>query len=307
MKKIILAAAIAGITANAATAATVYEGNGLKYQVKGDFQIQLRKDLGNDQHLDVEFDDLELKNRIEYDLGGDMKAFGQLDFGFKNAAEGKQSGSKLEEAYVGLDFGSASVAVGKMDFAGDSFGIDQAYENKLAEDRFDAQGTSGDDVILVKTKIQNVNVILSHELQAKGESSTGSKFTDLYLDTNVAGVDLAFAYQTKGSSEDTWGVSASVDAGIATLAAEFSTSDLGTGDVDQINLAAIIPVAKTTKVAVGINNVDDASKAKDATEWYANVTYKFAAQKNVSLFAEIADTDEANVDLGYLAGLRVKF
>jgi hypothetical protein len=45
----------------------------------------------------------------------------------------------------------------------------------------------------------------------------------------------------------------------------------------------------------------------DVTEWYANVTYKFPSQKNVSVFAEIADTDEDDIEIGYLAGMRLKF
>ena len=45
----------------------------------------------------------------------------------------------------------------------------------------------------------------------------------------------------------------------------------------------------------------------DVTGWYANVTYKFPTQKNVSVFAEVADTDKDNADMGFLAGMRVKF
>ena len=51
--------------------------------------------------------------------------------------------------------------------------------------------------------------------------------------------------------------------------------------------------------------------ADDITEWYANVTYKFPAAKNVSVFAEIAQSDEEqgteDADMGFLAGMRVKF
>jgi len=197
MKKLILASAITAIAAGSANAATVYEGNGLKYQVKGDFQIQLRQDIGDDQELDVEFDDLEIKNTITYDLGDDLQAFGQLDFGFKEDAEGINDGSDLEEAYVGLKYGAVSVAIGKMDFASDSFGVDRSYESApgVAEDRFDAQGTNG----------------------------------------------------------------------------------------------------------------DDESKADDINYWYANATYAFPAQKNVSIFAEVGDTDEDDVDVGFLSGLRIKF
>jgi predicted porin len=90
---------------------------------------------------------------------------------------------------------------------------------------------------------------------------------------------------------------------VAKLAADFSTTE----DVaDQYNLAAVIPVDKTTKVAVGMLNIKPET-GDDVTEWYANVTYKFTSQKNVSVFAEIADSDEDDIEIGYLAGIRLKF
>lgn len=315
MKKLILASAIAAITAGSAQAATVYEGKGLTYQVKGDFQVQLRKDLekqsDNDQKLDVEFDDLELKNSIEYTLTERLTAFGQLDFGYKNAADGVSTSSNLEEAYVGMDFGAVRVAVGKMDFATDEFGVDAAYENSNKEDRFDKQGTDGDDVIRVDTQFGNVDLVASYELEAKSEKSSSGKSLDLFVGTEIAGVELGAAYQTRtaetagAKSEKTWGVSAAFDAGVVKVGADYSTSDLNTNDVDQLNLVAVIPVAATTKVALGMARIDGDNKADEVNEWYANVTYKFAAQKNVSVFAEIADTDNAKI--GYLAGMRVKF
>jgi hypothetical protein len=77
-----------------------------------------------------------------------MKAFGRVDFGFKDAAEDKQDGSKLVEAYLGLSFGNTSVSFGKQNFASDEFGIEEAYELKtVSEDRFDGMETSGDDTI----------------------------------------------------------------------------------------------------------------------------------------------------------------
>ncbi|MEH6825791.1 MAG: porin [Motiliproteus sp.] len=318
MKKLILASAIAAITAGSAQAATVYEGKGLTYKVKGDFQVQLRKDLGDNQHLDVEFDDLEIKNSIEYAFGENLTAFGQLDFGFKNAAEDKQAGgeqvgSNLEEAYLGLDFGMVRVAVGKMDFASDEFGVDAAYENKNNEDRFDAQGTSGDDVIRVDAQVGNLDLVASYELEAKGEDSANGKSLDLYVGTEIAGVELGAAYQTRtaetvgAKSEKTWGLSAAFDAGVAKIGADYSTSDLNGNDKDQLNLVAIVPVTATTKVALGMAMLDGDLAADDVNEWYANVTYKVASQKKISVFAEIADTDENDVDLGYLVGMRLRF
>ena len=40
MKKLILAASIAAIATGSANAATIYEGKGLTYKLKGDFQVQ---------------------------------------------------------------------------------------------------------------------------------------------------------------------------------------------------------------------------------------------------------------------------
>ncbi|WP_028469357.1 porin [Neptunomonas japonica] len=308
MKKLILAASIAAIATGSANAATIYEGKGLTYKLKGDFQVQLRQDVGDDQNLDVEFDDLELKNSVVYDLNNGLKAFGQLDFGFKNAAEDKQDGSDLEEAYIGLDFGKVAVSVGKQNFATDEFGVEAAYELRSEADRFEEQGTDGDDTIRVNASLDNVYIAASYEIEAEGESSENGQSFDLFVSTEVSGVELAAAYQTMeatptSDSKDTWGVSAAYDFGVAKLAADFSTTE----DVaDQYNLAAVVPVAKTTKVAVGMLSINPEA-GDDVTEWYANVTYKFPSQKNVSVFAEIADTDEDDVEIGYLAGMRLKF
>ncbi len=311
MKKLILSTLVAGIAAaNTAGAATIYEGNGLSYKMNGDWQIQLRQDVGDDQDLNVDFDDLEVKNRIEYDLGNGLTAFGQLDFGFKKDANGTADGSHLEEAYVGLDFGSATVAIGQMDLAGDNFGIEAQYENTLAEDRFEAVRDAGDDVLRVTTELAGVSIIATAELEAESEASGDGKAFDLFAATRIGNVDVAAAYQRAeeaGTADiDSWGVSASWDAGFATLAADYSTSDTGATDIDQYNLAAIIPVAATTNVALGMANIEE-DGSDDINEWYANVTYAFANQPNVSVFAEIADTDEANTDLGGLVGLRLKF
>ena len=313
MKKLILAAAIAATTAGSASAASIYEGKGLTYKLKGDFPIQLRKDVGADQKLDVEFDDLELKNTVIYDLGDDMKAFGQLDFGYKNSADAKSgyNGSQLEEAYVGLQFGNVSVSIGQQDFAVDSFGVDAQIEDKLKEDRFDATATSGNDVVRVDVNMDNFTLIATTELEAASEDSADGKGFDIFLSTSVAGVNLGAAYQnfdedpTVSGDVDVWGVSASFDAGFAEFGVDYSKADDGTTETDQYNLMTVVPVADTTDLGLGLTKVDDGST--DETEWYANVVYKFPAQKNVSVFAEVADTDKDGVKMGYLAGMRVKF
>lgn len=316
MKKLILVAAIAATSATAVNAATIYEGKGLTYKLKGDLQVQLRDNADKTEDAEIEFDDLELKNSVIYDLGDGMKAFGQLDFGFKKSADNKSdyNGSQLEEAYLGIDFGGFAVAAGKQNYATDEFGVEGAYEHYKAEDAFDAFSTDGDDVIRFDASFNNVTLVASTELKAEGNDSdeNGSSY-DLFVATEIGDVELAAAYQAykkKGASDstDSWGLSAAVDLGTVALAADYSTSDTGTEDLDIYNLVAKFDVAATTRVGVGITK-QELDATTDVTQVYANVTYKFPTQKNVSLFAEVSDVDEdgEDLDLDMLMGMRIKF
>lgn len=324
MKKLLLAVAVSTVAAGSVNAATVYEKDGFTYKLNGDFQVQLRQKIGKDKRAEVDYDDLELKNYVSYELGNDLTAFGRLDFGFKDSAEDDENGSNLEEAYVGIKYGVASFSFGKQNFATDEFGIEEAYEvADIDEDRFDDTGTDGDDTIRIDIELDNVYIAASHEmkssdgaLDSKGKVIPGKdgEYYDLFVATELAGLELAAAYQQAkefGASDslNTWGVSASYDFGFMNLAADYSMTDdkPSNADIAQYNVAAVFAVASTTDVAVGMGNVDDDNKADDVTEWYANVTYKFPKAKNVSVFAEIADSDVDEHDMGMLAGLRVKF
>ncbi|MGM0569823.1 porin [Marinobacter sp.] len=311
MKKLLLAAAVS-VAAGSASAATVYDANGLTYKVNGDFQVQLRKDIGDDTNEYVDYDDLEIKNYIAYDLGTDLTAFGRVDFDFKDQANGKDNVTPLEEAYVGLRYGVTSFSVGKQNFASDEFGVEEAYEAPLDEDQFDAVGTSGDDAFRVDVELDQVYLVSTYELEAEGKGGTEGEFFDIFAFTDIAGLKLGGGYQKHtplgAESLDTWGLSAGYDFGIFGLAADYSVTDDGNTDLDTTlyNVAATFDVTSTTGVAIGMQNQEE-DNSDDVTGWYANVTYKFPSQKNVSVFAEIADTDEDDTDLGYLAGMRVKF
>ncbi|MDY7116475.1 porin [Halomonas sp. SSL-5] len=325
MKKLLLAAAVA-VASGSAHAATIYQEGGFEYKLNGDFQVQLRQKSGDDKDPDIEFDDLELKNYVSYQLNDDMTAFGRVDFGFKDAAndEDDADSGDLEEAYLGMAFGGTSISVGKQNFAGDEFGIEEAIELHSKEDRFDAVSTDGDDVIRIDSELGNVYLAASYELESEGNDSENGEAFDLFASTEFGGLELAAAYQEwKENDEtiDTWGVSAAYGFGILTLAADYSESDSDLdnyyvdsdnnrlSNAEQYNLAAVFAAAETTDIAIGMTETsyDDLVGDDDVTEWYANVTYAFPAHKNVTVFAEIADTDEENADVGYLAGMRIKF
>lgn len=314
MKKMLLVAAVASVSAvSSVNAATVYEGNGFKYELKGDWQIQLRQKVGANKDSDLEFDDAELKNRVTYDLDNGVSAFGQLDFSFdkeaNNGGSDTADGGRLEEAYLGLAFGSVAVRFGKQNYSTDEFSVEKSYETVVEDDIFDLNDDAGDDVIRVDAQFDNVTVSVSTDMEAKGNiNSDGNQSTDLFVAVSLDKIDLAAAfqrYQASGAaSVNSWAVSASFDAGFATLAADYGSME-DTAEV--YNLVAAFPVAPTSKVSIGLQNKELDGAATDVTGWYANLTYKFPTQKKVSLFAEIGDTDAPGSDLGYLAGMRLKF
>lgn len=309
MKKSVLALAISTLVfAHTSSAATIYDDDTLTYKLKGDWQIQLRDNASESRDLDVEFDDMELKNTVTYDLGNSLQAFGQLDFSFDKAAENQQSGDKLEEAYMGLKYESVAFRVGKMNTSGDEFGVEAAYEKPAGtnEDQFEAMVDAGDDVLRVDADLDIVYLSVSHELEAEGNTSQGDSSTDLFVSTSFDALALAAAYQMYDNNADSWGVSAQYDAGIASLGADYSVSDIKGSDRNETtyNLVAIVKASQTTAFGLGYVNVDDDLEKVDA--WYANVSYRFPAQKNVTLFAEVSDSD-AGDESDILAGMQIKF
>lgn len=249
---------------------------------------------------------------IHYDLGDDLKAFGQLDYSFDPEGNNTASDSaKLEEAYVGLDFGGTTVAIGRQNLAGDEFGVEAALETHTAEDRFEQVADKGNDVIRLDTQIGDATLIASVLLGAETSANAGGEAFDILLATELAGIDWAVAYQTFNDNtlgaedQNSWGISAAYDAGFAKLAADYSTTDTGATDKRVTNLAAKFKLSANTSSAIGVVSADEGNV--DSREWYANIQHKLAGKKNINIFAELADTDQSGVDLGYLAGLQLTF
>lgn len=312
MKKALLAVAVSTMAAGSVNAATLYEKDGLTYKLNGDFQVQLRKKVGDNTSEYVDYDDLELKNYVSYDLSDEMKAFGRLDFDFKDHANGKEVDEPIEEAYVGIQYDVLSISGGKQNFASDEFGIEEAYESPLDEDQFDAIATDGDDTFRVDVELDNIYLVASYELEAEGKGGEEGEFFDLFAATEIAGLSLSAAFQQHtpigDESLDTWGLSAGYELAVVGIAADYSVTDDGNTGLETTlyNVAATFDVTSSTGAAIGLQNQEE-DGSEDVTGWYANVTYKFPAQKNLSVFAEVSDTDEDDTDMGYLAGMRVKF
>ena len=177
----------------------------------------------------------------------------------------------------------------------------------------------GDDLIRVSAIIADmVTIIASHEIDADSESSDDNgSFTDIFVSAEFAGFTAAAAYQTfdaapgedgiEPDSVDFYGVSLAYDAKVVEVAADYSVND--ENDDVFYNAYVGVPIKPANvKLGAGYQVLDyDSEEEEDVEGWYANVTYKFPGFKNVSIFAEVAGTDEDDTDVGYLAGARIKF
>lgn len=204
MRKIvfILAIAMMFVAVNTIQAATVLEKDNFTYNIKGDWQIQYRQDPGNEQDLDLEYDDLEIKNNVSYDIGNGLSAFGELDFGFNSALDDSDNvkTDHIEEAYLGIKVSDWKFLVGRTDTAADEFGVEIALEGYgIGDDVFDEFGQlKGDDLIMVIGKIAKmVDIRAAYEMQADSESSSnlGGSHYDVYAAVSFLGVKIGAAYQ----------------------------------------------------------------------------------------------------------------
>lgn len=308
-KKLLISLLTTGLINNANAIDLYNNGEGFTYILEGDFQIQLRKDVEQALDLNIEFDDLELENRVNYQINQTTSAFGQLSVDYADAAEGKDEyGVELSEAYIGMAFNSMSITLGMQDYATDDFGIDEAYEMYTDSSAFDEQGTDGDDVIRFDITTPLIILSLSTELPSKGAESEGGKSFDVLASASYQGVELVTAYQTKAENigdemVESYGVSLAYDAGIATIAGDYSQIVKGN---TIYNLATSFKAQDDFNLRLGYVGITSQNDEK-SHEYYANITYQFPTQKNVRLFAEIEKTDNDVLELGYLAGIRLKF
>ncbi|PWQ92808.1 porin [Leucothrix pacifica] len=296
-----LATAIAGLTASSvATAANVYEKDDLTLSVEGDYQVQIYQAIGDDADHDVDYDDLELKFGAKYNLGNGMTAFGQLDLDWNGQGDGlSEDGDEIiDEAYVGLSKGAFTTSLGRQYWGSDNFGVEKAYEMNGGT----AFGTTGgNDTLKLGYEGARFGATLSHEFQDSGDEEA----TDLMLTTKFGPAEVGIAYQTlqaQAGAErlETSGIMASFDVGPTNVGFDYSTND----DADYTNAAVSFPIRGKTTGAVGATLIDEDGQ-DDVTQWYLNATHKL--HSNVNLFAEIGDNDVDNTDLGYLAGMQVKF
>lgn len=315
------AMAMSALTAGTATAAvTVFEKENFTYKLGADLQIQLLQDSGVDEDLDVNYDDGELKNHFEYDLGNGLMGFGQLDLEIA-----KDSGVSREEAYVGLAKDNMSFFVGNSDYVTDGFGVEKNIDVvDVGGDVFPLDNS--DDLLGFSFSGEQFEFALSHDLEVDDDTSS----TDLILFTEIQGFELALAFQSASnlvidtaagdvlSDAETFGISAGYGFGNYGVALAYSVADADEAPdtISNIHVVGSAKVTANTEINLGYDIVDvgDDNAAQlglaDTDSWYLNAIYKFPNATGFSTFAEIGQTDVDGVDdidAGFLAGLRLQF
>lgn len=319
MKKAMIMGILAIGTSFSATAATVYEKDGTKIDLKGDLQIQLYQKVGVDQDLKMDYDDLTVGFGAKHEMEDGRTVFGLLKMDWKKQAHGDPAAA-VDEGFIGLDFGRMSIAIGRLDWGSDSFYVDEAVE--IAHDVIAAPEVSGSDSLQARLDLNWAELILSGDIKVGDGSSAG----EAYLVTNpkaARGLELGVLFQTFDPEKveaveadeeagieaadayypdtiDTVGVRVGYTINKIAVGADFSSND----DLDITNLAICFPITRATKMGLGYS-MESTDDGDDSNTWYANVKHK--VHKNTTVFAEIGGNDEEGSDLGYLAGMQVKF
>lgn len=328
----IIATAALVVTASNASAVTVFKDDKFKFNINGDWQIQVRQNPGIDKDLNVEFDDLELKNFAAYTLTDSLKAIGQVDLSANAAADDPSKSPKLEEAYLGFMLKDTTFLIGKTDSAADKFGVwgglgfeflrggggnDWVHKSAFGE----WGNTSGDDLLMVKAPSiagLPIGVIASYELAADSEKSAANgEFFDTVVNVQLpAAIKVKLAYQNNtpvdSDSFDIYGAQVSWKNKLFGLGADYSatdTDDDGGGSITGFGCKYTGLKDFAFGAYYSIVSFEEEGR-DDVNGWLFNVTYYF--NKNVRLLAEIMDTDQEDdngddYEMGYMVGMRILF
>lgn len=292
------------MTSSAQAYQLVNTEKGLKIDLKGDYEIQLRKRIGENDNIEMEYDDLEIKLHASQKFGNGMRVFGAIETDFKREGDGGAN-STLDQAWVGLDFGDFEIGLGKTDYATDNFSVEADYEMGPG-DGFDQFQDAGDDLIFGNYKKGPFKLYFSTDI-AEGDDGTvkDESSVDLVAQYKFSGLDFALAYQdykadSNSESIDTIGARVKGKAGQFGYGLAYTTNDTR----DQIDASLKYKLGGGLDGATGVSQISP-DQGDDLVQYYSNIGYSFS--KNTKVFAEIGGNDADNTEIGYLTGLRVRF
>lgn len=314
MKKTALSVFVsAAFAASVASAATVYDEDGLKVDLKGDLELQYSKPSTEDSKSRLAWDDVAVKLSAAYELDNGYTALAYLSQDYKGATDGGDSDSEFDGAYVGLSKDALTIKAGETDYATDEFGITKDYE--LAAGDLFGPDSSG-DVVRVEYAADAFSLYASVDIaeetvdETTGDDIEDESSFDVVAAFDVSGASIAVAYQSFTADQDadavgTFGISGEYSVSGVDLAAAFTSIDEEDNEGTAFNIALGADVSEEVSLAGGMDFYSP-DEGDDVSVWYVNATYTMA--KGVLAFAEFGSTDvEGEDELAYVFGYRVRF
>jgi predicted porin len=310
MKKTLIALSVL-VAAGSVNAANVYDNDGVMVDVYGDFAVHYEQgqgtnDAGHDQDAAIVVDDADFGFNFESAINEEMAIIANMDV----TGEGNL---ELDDLTVGLKAGATTIKVGDQVNLVDEIGIsnDFAFGLGTAETMV-ALADSGEQVINVQYDDgEKFYAGMSSTTASDGDDTTteGSQFA-LKAGVRFGDADVVAYYADGDVKEDNNDASAlalkgSYALGDVVLSALYVTAEEDTdGDVDSIGANVQYTMDKVG-FNLGMVDHDADAAANEYSEYYANVSY--AVAKNATAFFEVQDNDISGEDMGYAAGLTVKF
>ena len=305
MKKMALSIAVSTVVAaSGASAATILEQDNFKLDLEGDFQVNFEKDTAKDSKVQMVYDDMEVKFKPTYTFDSGLTAFGDLEISFdKEADADSEAVNMLDDAYVGLGYMGATISLGDMVYASDDFGIGQDFE--LGVGGAGLGSTSGSDVIKATYSNDMFTAKASYDMEEDDDESSA----DLYGETTFGDITVAGVFQSYKSDGDadsvaSFGVSGSYSTDMFTVGAEFTSTDETDAEAVGWEVAGTYSATDAVTLGAGVGQTIP-DEGDSVTGYYANVKYAFASKAYT--FVEIGGDDTDGSELGYAAGLAVKF
>ncbi|WP_299667958.1 porin [uncultured Psychromonas sp.] len=312
MKKTILATIVTSLfAATAAHSATVYDANGMTFEVYGDVEVQARKGISettakDDTAKTINIDDSDFGFKVGYDIGHGFTAIGVVE------VDGENDDNKLamDDAYVGLSSAQwGTLTAGQQVTIADDQGIGNDYEFGI--DNSSESYTDGKQVVKYTLDKGNYYGGISY-LVNTGAGADGNDSLDAKLGARLGDLDLTVYYGNadKGAHDsETVVLEARYAFTDLELAASASSTDndSGVADATSFGLAAVYTVDKMAYSAAW--SLVDTDGVDDVNKYFVNAAYSF--NSNVTAYLEVASNDEDlegnDSEIGYAAGMAITF
>jgi len=333
MKKTLIALAV--LAAGSASAAEIYNQDGVAVTVSGAGEVQLFQDYeadGTDVSTKLRLDDMQLNTHGTIEVAEGLNAIVGLDFTFEDNDSGAKGNVQTDGSYVGFAYADyGTITYGRQYLITDDSGIGADFE--VGKNQYGQEETSSSDVIKYVYDNGTFYFGLSHDLDESQTNSAGSDVannpkdetsTDGRIGFRYEGLDarlyiysgdnVALGNKNGDGDEDSFNLEATYEMDAFNFAASYGQTEQDNAagseivDRDIIELVGSYTMNKTTFSLGYVHNEDNTSASNDGDNLYGVVVYKMNA--NVRTYAEIGfydDDSSTDYDPAYTLGMEVKF